>query len=229
MFSEDVDLWVAPSSENLKALIRALREVGATIYKLTPPLHLQYLKRGHGFHFLLPDEFMPAYLDIMGNPPRVASFSSAWRRASRRTCDWGRIPVVAIRDLVELKKTRRLSDYEIISNLVKIRLAGGRCTSADLRWGLQNVFRIEDALWLLEKWPRSGDMIPRIGRRWLSEILSSGGVESWNYERIQSMLTAEIAHLQHMDFLYWSPVIQELREMRRAGRLLRKGLSLDRL
>lgn len=228
-FSEDVDLWIAPSSTNLRALIKALREVGATIYKLTPPLRLEHLKRGHGFHFLLPDAFTPAYLDIMGKPPRVSSFSAAWRRASRRNCDWGRIPVVAIPDLIELKKTRRLFDYEVISNLVKIQLAAGACTRPGLRWGLKNVFRIEDAQWILQRWPQSKSLVHQSGRSWLKQLLLSGGVNSDNFEEIQSLLSAEIAHHQHLDILYWSPVIQELRQLRRGGHLLKEGLSLDRL
>lgn len=226
-FSEDVDLWIAPSSSNLRALIEALREVKATVYKLTPPLQLGYLKRGHGFHFLLPDEFTPAYLDIMGKPPRVSSFSAAWRRASRLTCDWGAIAVVAIPDLVELKKTRRLSDYEVISTLVKIHLTKGAATRSDLLWGLNNVFRIEDAQWVLETWPYSKSMVVRTGRPWLEQLLLSGGVDSDNYEMVQSLLASEIAHHQHLDILYWSPVIQELRELRKSGLLQKEGLGLQ--
>ena len=37
-FSEDIDLWVSPESENWRQFIQALRKVGAKVYKATPPL-----------------------------------------------------------------------------------------------------------------------------------------------------------------------------------------------
>jgi hypothetical protein len=36
-FSEDIDLWVEPSSGNLERFQAALSVVGARYYKLTPP------------------------------------------------------------------------------------------------------------------------------------------------------------------------------------------------
>ena len=70
-FSEDVDLWVDPRPSNIGLLVKALRDAGASLHKLTPPLEPRHFRTGHGFHFLLPEESGdPRYLDIMGRPPR---------------------------------------------------------------------------------------------------------------------------------------------------------------
>jgi len=55
-FSEDVDVWVAPSAPNWSRLLEALGDCDARVYKLTPPLTLPYVRRGHGFHFTIPPD-----------------------------------------------------------------------------------------------------------------------------------------------------------------------------
>ena len=52
-FSEDIDLWLHPTEDNCSRFLAALRDRGARYYKLTPPLTIQHLVRGHGFHFVL--------------------------------------------------------------------------------------------------------------------------------------------------------------------------------
>ena len=231
-FSEDVDLWISPAFGNPQAFLRVLKKVDATVYKLTPPMTRSYLRRGHGFHFKLPeDEFSPAYLDVMVRPPRVGSFSSAFRRARRIQCDWGHIPVVSIPDLVELKKTRRAADYDVISNLVRILLSSQIAESIRwLSWGLRNVFRVEDALWILETYPRAKPLFLRINRSWLRLLSSSRkGLPIEVYSRAQSLLSEEIAQYQIADVQYWATIIQELRNLRRDGKLIPEGTPVSDL
>ncbi len=116
-FSEDIDLWIRPTQPNAEALLAALREVGARYYKLTPPLTERNLRRGHGFHFRVPDD-PDIFLDVMGAPPRVSDFESAQAGSRTMETSWGRIPVVGICDLVALKSTQRLGDYPVIGQLV---------------------------------------------------------------------------------------------------------------
>jgi len=108
-FSEDIDLWVRPTTGNLRRLLRALAGCRARVYKLTPPLEVRFLRKGHAFHFVVPSRPLPVYLDVMGRPPRVGSFEAARRRARRLRTRWGTLPVVSIEDLVRIKATRRLS------------------------------------------------------------------------------------------------------------------------
>jgi len=231
-FSEDIDLWIAPTSSNIRELVLALQKSRATVYKLTPPLELRYFRRGHGFHFRLPeDQFTSTYLDIMGRPPRVGSFSEAAHRASWISSDWGRIPVVSIPDLVELKKTRRLSDYDVISSLMKLRLVShkSRWTQKLILWAFQNCFRIEDAEWLVDACRDRGLKLPQTRSRWLLEFIRRREKTGWSsarYEQIQTLIGAKIAKYQRRDIDYWSGIIQELKELRRKNMLLSEGLPV---
>src|SRR5262249_39345111 len=120
------------------------------------------------------------------------------------------LPVVAIQDLVEMKKTRRLADYDIISNLSRIRLqTAAKVSRPMLQWSLRNVFRLEDAQWILETWP-----IARALSVMRERTFSTAG------------LLREIGTLQQQDILYWSPIIHELRDMRRNGVLIEEGTRI---
>ncbi|MBI3267897.1 MAG: hypothetical protein HYZ53_02665 [Planctomycetes bacterium] len=232
-FSENVDLWVAPSRDNFAGLARALRHAEARIHKLTPPLTTRYARGGHGFHFVLPpDAVGPAYLDVMGRPPRVGSFSRVARRANRMPTAWGELPVVAIPDLVELKKTRRPADYDVITNLVRIRLAeaGPRCGTALLRWGMARCFRLDVAVWILTAFPHAPRAAIGAGPEWPRTLLSKWTpgeeVPTEAGLAVQAQLAAEQGRQQQADIRYWSRILQELRELRRAGALLPEGRPL---
>jgi hypothetical protein len=152
-FSEDVDIWVRPKAANLRRLSSSLASCRARVHKLTPPLTLRNAKAGHGFQFVVPDTPLPVYLDVMACPPRVGSFEDAMSRAQRLPTDWGVLPVVGIQDLVALKKTRRLADYDIISNLAQVRLAeaGPAPSRILLRWTARHCFRAEERAALLAR------------------------------------------------------------------------------
>ena len=206
-FSEDIDLWIRPTSENAGRFLRALARCRARVDRLTPPLSPRLLRRGHGFHFLIPAEPSPVYLDVMGKPPRVPSFETARRRAQILTTDWGRVPVISIEDLVSMKKTRRLADYEVITNLVRIRVSlEGAAAPALLRWAAENSFRPE----------QRAEFLRRLGER-------------VNPEGLRRRIAREVSAHQARDLLYWKPVVEDLRRRRRAGTLLPEGLPVARL
>ena len=54
-FSEDIDLWAAPSADNLDVLLGALAGLDAVVGRLTPPITEPNARSGHGFHFRVPD------------------------------------------------------------------------------------------------------------------------------------------------------------------------------
>jgi hypothetical protein len=214
-FSEDVDLWIEPTEANIGRFVRALHLSKAVVHKLTPPLTVRHFRRGHGFHFRVPAAHAAAwYLDVMGKPPRVGGFSAAARRAARFDTAWGRVPVVAVPDLVEMKKTRRLGDYEVISRLACIRLRTAASVSRPLlQWALHNTFRIEDAQWIFETWPAARSLPVLRERSWLRTLSIDG-------------LVREIGVLQKNDIRYWSPIIDELRDMRRNRLLIAEGTRI---
>lgn len=200
-FSEDIDLWVNPTQANLDRLTLSLAACRARVYKLTPPLTLRYFRRGHGFHFTLPARPDPVYLDIMGRPPRVGSFAVSRRRAQVMKTGWGTLPVVSIEDLIALKKTRRLYDYEVISNLVQIRLAqSDRPSRTLLAWASRESFRAEDRV----------EYAGRLGRT-ISE------------SEARRRMAREIPRWQEKDVAYWRPIIRDLRDLRGRGLLLPQG------
>src|SRR5215469_5851700 len=67
-FSEDIDLWIRPEAQNCERFLATLRSYNARYYKLTPEFTPKNLQRGHGFHFVVPDENSEVYLDVMGAP-----------------------------------------------------------------------------------------------------------------------------------------------------------------
>ncbi|MBI3847167.1 MAG: hypothetical protein HY292_21270 [Planctomycetes bacterium] len=206
-FSEDVDIWILPTNANTRRLLRALARCRATVHKLTPPLTKPNLLFGHGFHFLIPTTPMPTYLDVMAKPPRVGSFADARARAQEMQTPWGRVPVVSIEDLIALKQTRRLSDYEVISNLVRIRVANEPNASRRLlRWAARNTYRAEDRVAY-----RS-----RLGER-ASETSCRVAIQR------------EIARLQSRDAAYWERRLAHLRRLRKQNALLVEGTPASRL
>jgi hypothetical protein len=106
-FSEDVDIWINPSADNIQRFTASLRALKAQYYKLTPPLTEARMRAGHGFHFTIQTE-KTFYLDVLGQPPRVGAFDDALSTSETFELTWGRIPVIGIRELVEVKKTQRL-------------------------------------------------------------------------------------------------------------------------
>src|SRR5262245_309111 len=203
-FSEDVDLWIRPSRTNLRRLLVTLARHHARVHKLTPPMTLPYAAAGHGFHFVLPTKPLPTYLDVMARAPRVGDFTAAAGRARRMATDWGTLPVVSIEDLVLLKKTRRLSDYEVISNLARLRLAEAiRPSRRLLRWAASNSFRAEDR----------ASFLARLGER-------------ASVEACRRAIAHDVLRLQARDVAYWRPRIDALRKLRGSGRLWPEGKAV---
>jgi hypothetical protein len=201
-FSEDVDVWIDPSARNVARFLRALAGLDATVYSgLTPPMTRRNVDRGHGFHFIVPDEGEPLYLDVMPRPPRVGSFAAAYRRRRVMESSFGRVDVVSVEDLVELKKTRRLSDYDVITNLVARRVREEAVPSrALLEWAARNAFRAAE---------REIDL-KRLGR-------------PKSRAKCQTELMRDITRLQRRDLAHWSRVIEDLRRLRDRGALLEEG------
>jgi hypothetical protein len=206
-FSEDVDIWIRPTVPNARRLMKALAACRARVHKLTPPLTARWMNRGHGFHFVVPDRPQAVFLDVMARPPRVKGFVEARHRARSMTTPWGVIPVVSIPDLILLKRTRRLQDYEVISNLVRIAVdASPEPGSALLRWASRATCRAEDRVDYLERLGMKADV-----------------------EKCRRTIASEVASLQAADVRYWRKRIHDLRDIRSADHLLPAGTPVTRL
>jgi len=231
VFSEDIDLRINPSEESLSRVLLALRQNEARYYKHTPELTLANVSRGHGFHYLLPGQG-GTYLDVMGTPPRVGEFPRAATRANQMDTEWGRLPVVSILDLIELKKTQRLEDYPVISRLVLeyCRRFAGTKTDELIDWAMMHLFTLESLVefirgpWLTDfrYTGRYNEQVESVRKeinllRGLSESLERG-LTNW--------MQLRMAEHQAQDREYWKPVIGELRCLRADRKLMEEGKPL---
>lgn len=230
VFSEDIDIWVSPEAGNWKRFAGVLKKSGAEIYKLTPPFDDRYIRKGHGFHFVFPPDSGKTtwFLDVMGVVPRAGSFSKARESAVLHKTPWGTIPVVGIRALVELKKTRRLQDYETISNLARIecgRLADS-ARAGDWKWILSNSFDIDDILYCLGNNRKAVEVCKNQRRkclRYCLKIIKFPGREKKYFSSASKALALEIEELRQKDRDYWRGIIRELKDLNKEGGLMERG------
>jgi hypothetical protein len=227
-FSEDVDIWVRIDDENRRRFLAALSVSRATYYKLTPSFSLTNLERGHGFHFVVggKDAF---FLDVMGKPPRVPSFDEAAGEAELISTDWGDIPTVGIKHLVELKKTQRASDYSVIGQLV-LRYLEQRdiVNDDDYRWAFRNVFTLPEFHQLVEEYPdiqtacEDDDALRNYAR-----VVVGGDLVGDDLELETDRILAErVLARQAEDRRYWREIIAELKGFKKAGQLMVQGVAV---
>jgi hypothetical protein len=229
-FSEDIDLWVHPTQEHLDRFVTALRACHARYYKLTPPLTIENLQRGHGFHFVLPmareDD---VFLDVMGAPPRVGRFDASRQTAQWQETDWGRLHTIGIKDLVELKKTQRLEDYPIIGKLALAYFDQPECsaTPSEFQWALQNIFTLQELRTFLAEHPAAADAplpdSPHSVLEFVTECRSGGDPDESVAQRVNEWMQDRIGRLQHADRQYWRGIIADLKGFRSAGTLMTEG------
>jgi hypothetical protein len=228
-FSEDIDLWVNPAEDNRVRFLTALRACGARYYKLTPAFEGKYLERGHGFHFVLPGKEEPdVFLDVMGAPPRVGGFGSVRDQSVRMDTEWGPLPTIDLRSLVELKKTQRLEDYPIIGKLVLAWFdrPGASPAASDYSWALRNLFTLPELRAFFEAQPAALDAIrsETISVAGLHEfgraLLAQGDVPDDLSSQVNRALQQRIAELQDADRRHWRGIIAELRDLRGRGELM---------
>ncbi|MDP2866903.1 MAG: hypothetical protein Q8O90_11730 [Elusimicrobiota bacterium] len=233
-FSEDIDLWVSPEAENWEKFRAVLAKAGARIYKLTPELSQEFVLKGHGFHFTFPrGSGEPEwYLDVMGVVPRAGGFERAFDRKEIYRTAWGVLPVIGLRELVELKKTRRLSDYPVISELARLeaeRLSRKTITAADWRWILSSSFEAEDIIQYLKN-GGARKIARQLKRPCLASCLEAAENSVSGVAHIPDAageIALEIELLRQKDRLYWQPVLDDLRYLSSKKLLLNKGARLD--
>ena len=229
-FSEDIDLWINPTKENRDRFVVALREGQASYYKLTPPLTVEHLQQGHGFHFILPGgDAGEIFLDVMGNPPRAGTFAGSFATSRKMETEWGVIRTIGIKPLVELKKTQRLEDYPIISKLALAWFDQPECagTAADFIWALQNIFTLPELALFFTEHPAAIDAATEHSDREIGEFgrqLLAGGEASESVEQhVGEFFQARIIGLQRADRQHWREIIHRLKGLHGAGQLMPEG------
>ncbi len=228
-FSEDIDLWINPTPGNCEAFLNVLSSCGARYYKLTPSFTVENLRRGHGFHFILSgDSGQEIFLDVMGAPPRVGAFETAAACAQWMESEWGKIHTIGLKELVEIKKTQRLEDYPIISNLALAWFDQPGCLKApeDFRWALENIFTLTALRAFFEEHPGAVQFIEDESEDFKifgQQIALEQSVSEDIQGKITVQMQRRIGALQQADRLYWRDIIAELKQFRQEGALMKEG------
>ncbi len=127
-FSIDTDIHLITDAESLQALRLALIDLKAEVIAV-PPFETKYLDLGLAVHFrCYPEgELKGTRLDVMSKMRNGAPFDQLWARRTTLSLDDGTlIDVLAIEDLVQIKKTRRDKDWPMIRNLIEAHYANFR-------------------------------------------------------------------------------------------------------
>ena len=213
--TRDGDLWVELSAENLRRVRHALRDVGATPLFL-PPLQKKFLERGHAAHFMLPFKGGAFRIDIMGRPPRVGDFRQAWRDAEEGQIGGAACKIVDVGRLVDMKKTQRDRDYEVIGRLAAqaFHYADRHPEARDTLgpWVVRELRSPELLMALASRWPKGRRMLQRAGRP-ACEL--AGSLPCGDEESIHRALHEEAQEYKGKDRAYWRERLAELRELRR--------------
>jgi hypothetical protein len=227
-FSEDIDLWLKPTEENCARFLSALQRCRARYYKLTPKMTVQNLTRGHGFHFVLPLDDVDVFLDIMGQPPRVGEFSSSFEKVRWMTSEWGRLPTVALKDLVEIKKTQRIEDYPVVSKLALRWFDQPECivSPSEFEWATNNIFTTDALRTLFEEHPGAnaiGQSEASPMRAFATDAASGNPIPPDVENEVSRWLQERMLSHQQADRAYWRSIVAELRQLRAEGELVAEG------
>lgn len=227
-FSEDIDLWLNPTEENRARFVSALQRCQARYYKLTPKMTLANLTRGHGFHFVLPQRDADVFLDILGQPPRVGQFSASFEKVRWMNSEWGRLPTIGLKDLVEIKKTQRIEDYPVISNLALAWFDQPECIASpsEFQWARNNIFTTPALQSFFEEHPEAAE-IPHGGihalKAFADAAASGNPIPAEIEDEVARWLQERMLSYQQADRAYWRAIISELRDFRASDKLLPQG------
>lgn len=219
-YSRDLDLAVLATDEALPRLSAALQALDATVIAV-PPFEAQYLTRGHGVHFNVPDNSgatvtTPLRVDIMSCMRGVAPFGELWERRTTITLpDDARasevsVEVMALEDLVVAKKTQRDKDWPMLRRLVDASYDSGRDAEALASQSTFWLSELRSPEFLREAIERFPDAARKSPRPAVGVALTGGDVAA--------ALATEQAREMADDRAYWEPLRRELESLRRAAR-----------
>ena len=210
-FSRDIDLAVLADERNLSRLLAALGELKATPV-FVPPLSASALLRGHACHFRCHATSVEGLrIDVMSVLRGCESFPDLWAR--RRTLSLpgvGRVNVLALKDLVQAKKTQRDKDWPMLRRLVE----------ADYYGRPSRPTREQITFWLRET--RTTDILIALGRRYVATArrlaAERAAIEcavEGDRMGVERALQVEQEQARSSDQQYWAPLRADLSRWRR--------------
>jgi hypothetical protein len=210
-FSRDVDFAIAVDDRSLERLRTALAELEAEpIY--FPPLSSTALAAGHACHFrCLAPGLNQVRVDLMHRLRGADSFAELWlRRQLVNVPGVGTIHVMAIEDLVVVKKTQRDKDWPMVRRMIEADVARTRRRTAHkVRFWLREC-RTPDLLVELAARHRAAAQRLLTQRPLLRRAIAG------NEAAIARELRREEDAERARDREYWRPLRAELERMRHA-------------
>lgn len=220
--TRDVDLWVEPADENLARLRAALNDLGAE-QRFLPPLEKRFLNQGHAVHFMIPADAGEYRLDLMGRPPRVGDFAQAWDDAVVVTVEGIQFRVLDIPRLVDIKKTQRPRDYDVICRLLE-PLFEHACAHPEEQarigpWLAKELRTPESLLAMAATWPQGPALLRASGRPACVLAAEHPEAHQSQDERVLDAIVQELRReqqaLEDEDRAYWRRRLAELRRLPR--------------
>lgn len=209
-FSRDVDIAASVDPADLDRLRSALKGLDARPV-FFPPLSESVLKRGHACHFRCHAAgLMKVRLDVMSVMRNADPFEKLWARRARLSVPGvGIIPVISLKDLVQIKKTQREKDWPMLKRLVEADIVRARAPipARRVRFWLRECRTVERLSQLAAQFPRLAKAESR--NRSSLKLAMSGDTAGAERE-----LVKEQQREKELDRQYWAPLRAELERWR---------------
>lgn len=116
VMSKDGD-WILDEREESLEYVRSVLRNHSACYRFGAPLDVRWLRGGWSSHFEFRHDSLRIRTDFVTRPPRLScdDIRVMWQEQTEDG-----IPVVNVRQLVELKKTNREKDYAVIGELARL-------------------------------------------------------------------------------------------------------------
>lgn len=212
-FSKDIDFAVLCNDANLEVLTSTLNSLHAKQIAV-PLFEKKYLDNGQAIHFRCSDGPSAGMrIDVMSRMRGVESFDKLWARRTTVTLPGGEeIQVMALRDLVQAKKTQRDKDWPMISRLVEVHYLNTRNHATETH--RQFWFReLRNASLLINL----ADKHPEEARRESSHrpAVAVALAIPANTPAVERALRDEEDAERAADRAYWEPLKKQLEQLRR--------------
>ena len=220
-FSRDIDFAVMVSSQSIERLNSALNELDVKRIFM-PALSEEVLMKGHACHFRCgrPD-VKDLRIDIMGVMRGVSPFPDLWKRRKEvKLSGIGKVPVMALIDLVAAKKTQRDKDWYMIRRLIE----------ADVYKRSANPPYKKISFWFTEC--RTPELLVSLAAKYPD--IAAGTIANrpllkfalkGNTEKISSLMRDEEDREKELDRRYWRPLRAELEKWRHKGKKRAHGIG----
>ncbi|MBI5365872.1 MAG: hypothetical protein HZA54_02445 [Planctomycetes bacterium] len=209
-FSRDVDIAVDAAPANLVRLRKALAALRAERI-FFPDLEPGHLRRGHACHFRCHATGVEGLrVDVMSVMRGADPFHSLWARRERVSLPGvGSVTVVALPDLVCVKKTQRDKDWPMLRRLVE----------ADMTRGTRSRSNARRTFWLQEcRTPellvRLAERFPALARRVAETRPAVAAAFVGRLRAVERCLRVEEDRERAADRRYWAPLRRELEQWR---------------